>query len=111
MAATDNLQEEYLALHAKFFSGLANPTRLQIVELLLDAGELSVGELVERIGCSQGQISNQLACLKWCGYVTSRQEGRRVYYRVTDTRIKKIIELGRAVVRENADQIQSCTRM
>lgn len=111
MATADSMQEDYLNLHARFFSGLANPTRLQIVELLLDAGELSVGELVEHIGCSQGQISNQLACLKWCGYVASRQEGRRVYYRVADSRIKKIIKLARTIVRENAEQIQSCTRM
>lgn len=98
-------------LHAKFFDGLANPTRLKIVELLLDRGEMNVGQITEAVGVSQSQVSNQLACLKWCGYVTSRSEGKFVYYRVTDPRIREIIRLARAVVADNAEYVRSCTRM
>lgn len=98
-------------LHAKFFDGLANPTRLKIIELLLERGEMNVSQITEAVGMSQSQVSNQLACLKWCGYVTSRSEGKFVYYRVTDPRIREIIRLARAVVADNAEHVRSCTRM
>lgn len=108
---TQDLEDRQWELHAKFFDGLANPTRLKIVELLLDRGELNVGEIIEAVQMSQGQVSNQLACLKWCGYVTSRSEGKFVYYRVTDVRIHNLIDLARAVMADNAERIRTCTRM
>ncbi|GGA58987.1 hypothetical protein GCM10007416_35180 [Kroppenstedtia guangzhouensis] len=97
-------------LVSKFFHGLANPARLQIVLALLKE-EKRVGQLVEELGMKQSQISNQLACLKWCGFVTSRQEGKYVYYRVMDPRVREIIEMARGVVADNAEHINSCTRM
>lgn len=104
-------EQRRLEIRAKFFDGLANPTRLRIVELLLDRGELNVSQLVEATGVSQGQVSNQLACLKWCGYVTSRSEGRYVYYRVTDPRIRTLVELARQIVADNAEQIRACIHL
>ena len=98
------------ALYAKFFHGLSNSTRIQITERLLD-GEKTVGELVEAVGVSQGQVSNHLACLKWCGYVSSRQAGKYVYYRVTDERVRTVMELAKAIVADNVAQISQCTRM
>ncbi len=106
-----DLEDRQWELHAKFFDGLANPTRLKIVELLLERGEMNVREIIEAVQMSQGQVSNQLACLKWCGYVTSRSEGKFVYYRVTDTRIRDLINLARAVVADNAENIRACTRI
>lgn len=109
--AAQDLEDRQWELHAKFFDGLANPTRLKIVELLLDRGEMNVGEIIEAVQMSQGQVSNQLACLKWCGYVSSRSEGKFVYYRVIDVRIRDLINLARAVVADNAENIRACTRM
>lgn len=97
-------------LYAKFFHGLSNPTRYRITELLLE-GEKSVGELVTSLKTGQSQISNQLACLKWCGYVTSRQEGKFVYYQISDDRVRQLLELARAIVADNAAHISACTRM
>ena len=62
-------------LAARFFSGLADPTRLSIVELLLERPH-TVGEIVARLGLRQSRVSNALVCLKWCGYVEARREGR-----------------------------------
>lgn len=97
-------------LYAKFFHGLSNPTRYAIIEYLL-AREYNVGELVDLLKVSQGQVSNQLACLKWCGYVSSRQEGKHVFYRICDERIRTILTLGKQVVSDNAAHINACTRM
>ena len=98
-------------ISAKFFHGLSDLTRLQIVELLLEEGEKNVSELVAILGQPQSRISNHLACLRWCGYVDSRREGKFVYYRVSDPRVRQILELARGVIADNAAAIVSCTRM
>lgn len=105
-----NKQEIQSELNAKFFHGLSNPTRYKIVEALLE-GPKNVSQLVSTLGLAQSQISNQLACLKWCGYVSSNQEGKFIYYQITDDRIRTIIELGRSMVADNAHHISCCTRM
>ncbi|MDF0727732.1 metalloregulator ArsR/SmtB family transcription factor [Cytobacillus sp. S13-E01] len=97
-------------IYAKFFHGLANPTRFKIALSLLDK-EKNVSELVEELQLKQSQVSNQLACLKWCGYVDTRQEGKYVYYQIKDERVKQIILLASELVRDNAKQISECTRI
>ena len=110
MSAATALAADTAALYAKFFHGLSHPVRLQILLLLLE-GEKNVGELMQLLGLKQAHISNHLACLKWCGFVSSRQEGRNVYYQVTDPRVGQIVQLGAAVVADNAAHIAACTRM
>lgn len=97
-------------IYAKFFHGLSNPTRFKIVLSLL-AKEKNVSELVEELQMKQSQVSNQLACLKWCGYVDTRQEGKFVYYQMKDERIREILKLAAEVVGDNAARISECTRM
>jgi DNA-binding transcriptional ArsR family regulator len=100
-----------LELMAKFFRGLGDPTRLKIVELLLEEGEMPVKALVERLGVQQGRVSSHLACLKWCGYVTTRSDGRLVLYRIADRRVKRIVALARDMVARNAEHLYACTRI
>src|SRR5438445_139068 len=71
-------------LVAKYFRGLGDQTRVRILELLRDEGELTVGELVERLELPQPKVSNHLACLRWCGFVEARREHRTVYNRIRD---------------------------
>ena len=92
---------------AKYFRGFGDPTRLRILRLLLE-GERSVGELVEALGGLQGRISSHLMCLRWCGYVTTRREGRRVYYSVTDPRVRDILHLAQSMRREHAESLAAC---
>jgi ArsR family transcriptional regulator, cadmium/lead-responsive transcriptional repressor len=96
---------------AKFFHGLCDLTRLRIIELLLDEGEQNVSELVFSLGQPQSLVSNHLACLRWCGYVESRREGKFIYYRVVDPRVQQILQLARDVIADNAAAILSCTRI
>jgi DNA-binding transcriptional ArsR family regulator len=102
--------EQRLAVTAKFFHGLSDLTRLRIVELLLE-GEKNVSELVSILSQPQSRVSNHLACLRWCGYVDSRREGKFVYYRVSDPRVRQLVELARSVIADNAAAVLSCTRM
>ncbi|MGH2618561.1 MAG: ArsR/SmtB family transcription factor, partial [Thermomicrobiales bacterium] len=77
----------------------------------LDEGEKNVSELVASLGQPQSRISNHLACLRWCGYVDSRREGKFIYYRVADPRVRELLTLARGVIADNAAAILSCTRM
>jgi ArsR family transcriptional regulator, cadmium/lead-responsive transcriptional repressor len=94
----------------KFFKGLGDPTRIRIVEALLQK-ERNVSELLKLLGIPQSNISNHLACLKWCGYITSRKEGTSIYYQITDDRVKKIIGLARDLVADHAENLYACTRI
>src|SRR5947208_2636361 len=66
-------------LVAKYFRGLGDPIRLRILDVLHTEGELTVGQLVERLGIAQPKVSNHLACLRWCGFVEARREHRTVF--------------------------------
>ena len=99
-----------LELSAKFFRGLGDPTRLKILEILLD-GEKSVSDLVRLLGIQQGRVSNHLACLKWCGYVTTTTKGRYTVYCIADKRVKQILRLSREMVAKNAEHLWACTRI
>lgn len=99
--------EEALALRAKFFRGLADPSRLALL-LALRSGEKTVGMLGEETGLSQSNISNHLACLKDCGLVLNRQEWRHVYYRIANEKIQTLLGLADDVITENARNISEC---
>jgi ArsR family transcriptional regulator, cadmium/lead-responsive transcriptional repressor len=98
-------------LVGKYFRALGDPTRVRILELLREHGELSVGELVERLGQSQPKVSNHLACLRWCGFVHTRREHPSVFYRVADQRVTQLLELGRALLADNAEHVAACRRI
>ncbi len=94
-------------LLAKYFRAFGDPTRVRILEALTE-GERSVGELVELLGEAQPKVSNHLGCLRWCGFVESRREYRTVYYRIADRRVTKLIDLGRRLLRDNAEHVAAC---
>jgi len=98
-------------LVAKYFRGLGDPSRLRILELLRAEGELSVGELVARLGLPQPQVSNHLACLRWCGFVEARREGRTVFNRIADQRVEAMLELGQSLLADNANHVAACCQI
>ena len=93
---------------AKYFRGLGDPSRLRILELLRDEGELSVGELVSRLGLPQPKVSNHLACLRWCGFIDARREGRTVYNRISDPRVEAMLDLAHSLLADNAEHVAAC---
>ncbi len=104
----DRLTETELV--AKYFRGLGSPTRLRILELVGEK-ERSVGELAAIVDEAQPKISNHLACLRWCGYVTTRRDHRTIYYRQADQRVATIVALAHELLRDNADHIAACRRI
>ena len=76
--------------HARFLRCVGEPTRLQILKLLVE-GERCVGELIGVLNKEQSLISHHLRALKECNIVKERQEAQKVYYKLTDARLAKLI--------------------
>src|SRR6266545_6032665 len=98
-------------LVAKYFRGFGDPLRVRILELLRTEGELSVGELVTRLGEPQPKVSNHLACLRWCGFVTARREHRTVLNGIADRKVSRVIALARELLSNNAEHVAACRRI
>lgn len=98
------------AVLAKYFRGLGDPTRLHILELV-EEGERTVGEMTAELRVVQPKVSNHLACLRWCGYVTARREGRLVYYRLASPKVVETIDLARELLDANENHVALCHRL
>lgn len=97
-------------LLARFFRVLGDPTRVRLIHLLLEApaGECTVGEMVAAVSAPQSRVSTHLGCLRWCGLVQTRRAGKQVYYRVADPRVREVLSLGGALLRDYAAGVASC---
>src|SRR5665213_130424 len=85
---------------ADIFQALAHPTRIAIIELLGD-GELSAGDLMEKLGMEQANISQHLAVLRAKQLVVNRKAGNQVFYSVRDPIIIKVLALMRRYFHEH----------
>lgn len=75
------------------FRMLGDPTRLRLVNELHMHEELTVGELVDRVGASYGAVSKQLALLRSNGLVARRREGNFIHYRISDPSLSELCEV------------------
>ena len=98
-------------LVAKYFRGMGDPIRLGILQLLRREGELSVGELVRQLALPQPKVSNHLACLRWCGFIEARRDGRTVYNRISDPRVEAMLDLAHSLLADNAEHVAACCRI
>lgn len=103
------IQDLSLTLKAKLFRGLADPSRLAILEALRE-GEKTVSDIVDETGLSQPNASGHLACLRDCGLVASRQEGRYVYYQLADPRVDDALRAAEGILAGVAERVYACTR-
>lgn len=92
---------------ARFFHGLADPTRVQILQFLL-GGPRTAGEIVRHVGRYQASVSSHLTCLRFCGFVEARREGRNVRYELIDLRVRRLLEMGERYLEQNAERIMAC---
>ena len=98
-----------LKTKAKLFRGLADPSRLSILEALR-GGALSVGEIVEATGLSQPNASNHLACLLDCGLVSRQPRGRFAFYEHYDARVGVLLEHADEILSGIAHGVDGCLR-
>jgi DNA-binding transcriptional ArsR family regulator len=84
---------------ARFLRCIGEPTRLQILKLLAE-GERCVGELASVLSKEQSLVSHHLKALKECNIVKERQEAQKVYYKLTDARLARLIVDSEALMQE-----------
>lgn len=78
---------------AGLLKAMSNECRLLVLCHLAENGELSVGQLVQRVGLSQSALSQHLAKLRDEGLVATRKEAQTVYYRVCDPKAGQLLAL------------------
>jgi DNA-binding transcriptional ArsR family regulator len=88
---SENIREASEAMQA-----MAHPLRLKIL-CLVGSQELSVLEIVDAVGTTQSNVSQHLGVLRDHGILVSRKEANKVYYRIEDPRILKMISLTREI--------------
>src|SRR5512136_187980 len=84
---------------AEILKALAHPIRLQILDILRD-GEQCVCHLEAVLGLRQAYISQQLMLLRRTGLVADRKDGLRVYYRITDRAVFRVLDPARTMVEQ-----------
>ncbi len=100
----DSLPPKLLEHVAERFRVLGDVSRLSIISALIDVGEQNVGELAERLGAGQANVSKHLKVLHDAGIVTRRPDGTAAYYSVTDP---SLMTLCSTVCDRLRDQVRS----
>ena len=85
------LDPRVLAEAAEMVRVLGHPVRLRIVELL-ETGERTVKEIQEALDAPQALVSQQLARMRGAGIVTGRRGGANVWYRISDSRVIRMLD-------------------
>ena len=86
------MTQELRRFKAEIFQALGHPTRIAIVEALRD-GELSAGQLIERLTLEQANASQHLAVLRSKQIVVNRKEGNQVFYALRDPALIEVLEI------------------
>ncbi|MEP6990273.1 MAG: metalloregulator ArsR/SmtB family transcription factor [bacterium] len=92
MPPPHSLTPALLAALADRFKALAEPARLSILNCLRK-GEMSVGDLVEKTGLGQANVSRHLQVLNTMGFVRRRKEGLFVYYALSDHSVFQLCDI------------------
>lgn len=92
-------EKETLELIAELFKGFGDPTRVQILSLLIDS-ELCVNDIALAIGLSQSAVSHQLRLLKQMHLIKFRRVGKNVLYSLADNHVLLILQTGREHILE-----------
>lgn len=92
ISVVDNAPFEVADGHAALLHALSEPTRLALLQHL-STGEHRVRDLVEHMHLAQSTVSKHLACLRDCGLVTVRAEGRASWFALADpARLTDLLE-------------------
>lgn len=89
------MQDTLRRFKAGIFQALGHPTRIAIIELLRDEGEVPVGRIYEQLKIEQANASQHLAILRSKQIVEGRKEGNQVFYSLRDPILGRILNLMR----------------
>ena len=106
---TDSRVDETSALTAAacMFRSLGDPTRLAIVQHLA-LGEHRVVDLTAHLGLAQSTVSAHLACLRDCGLVTSRPQGRASMFSMAHPELFALLSAAEKLLAATGDAVVLC---
>lgn len=99
-------REQFAAAEALFHS-LSDSTRLAIVQRLA-AGEARVVDLTGQLGLAQSTVSAHIACLRDCGLVVGRPEGRQVFYSLIRPEILDLLAAAETLLAATGNAVALC---
>ena len=82
---------------ADLFRTMANPARIRILEVLREAGSLTVSEIQQQVGIEAANASQHLSIMRARGIVEARREGTSVWYTVPEQAIFDLLDTARAI--------------
>ncbi|GGY02444.1 hypothetical protein GCM10011289_00720 [Paludibacterium paludis] len=88
--------EEQIEQTSRAMKAMSHPLRLKIISVLGEQ-EVSVQDIVEKVGTSQSNISQHLAIMRDKGVLRTRKDANRVFYRVGDLRTLEVLRMMREV--------------
>ncbi|WP_217587664.1 ArsR/SmtB family transcription factor [Lentibacillus saliphilus] len=98
-----------LDLKVKFLHGFSNKIRIQILDSIKDK-EKTVSQIMDDVDGSQSSISQHLACLRGCGLIVGRQEGKYMYYRLLNDKVRHLLNMFDDVLMDVQTGVMSCDR-
>lgn len=104
---TAQTAEPGLRRGAALFHGLADRTRLAIVQQLAE-GERRVVDLTTTLGLAQGTVSGHLACLRDCGLIVGRPEGRQMFYSLAHPELFDLLGAAEQLLALTGDAVELC---
>ena len=90
-AAIPTIAPKILERAARVIRTLGHPLRLRLLERL-EAGEVNVTDLVRASGATQALVSQHLGILRAEGVVGTRRDGGRIFYRITEPKVHRILD-------------------
>lgn len=107
MAMTAANADPALRRGAALFHGLADRNRLAIVRQLAH-GERRVVDLTKALGLAQGTVSGHLACLRDCGLVVGRPEGRQMFYSIAHPELIDLLGAAEQLLALTGEAVELC---
>lgn len=106
------MEDTIYSYHAEMCKTFSHPKRLELIDVLRD-GEMSVGEMSQKLGISPANLSQHLSMMRERHILASRKEGNAVYYRVANPKLLQAFDLLREILfeqlRRGAELVQSGT--
>jgi DNA-binding transcriptional ArsR family regulator len=103
------MQNNNIDMKVRLVHGFSNKTRLQILESIKDQ-EKTVSQIVEDINGNQSNVSQHLACLKGCGIIVGRNEGKYCFYSLRNQHIRDLLTMFDVVLKDVQNDVACCDR-